>query len=144
MNLNRIILTPVFPFWLVLLLLFLGLAAVILQYWLIRKRLGHKRAGAISILRLFVLSLLILFALNPSRIEKREDRVSPSIAVLIEASQSMNEAGSGGKSRLDEAKNLLVDGQKSLLKTLAEKYDVQLYSLSESLRSLDAKETNRS
>ena len=140
MNPNRIILTPVFPFWLVLLLLFLGLAAVILQYWLIRKRLGHKRAGAISILRLFVLSLLILFALDPSRIEKREDRVSPSIAVLIEASQSMNEAGSGGKSRLDEAKNLLVDGQKSLLKTLAEKYDVQLYSLGGSLRFLDAKE----
>ena len=140
MNLNQIILTPVFPFSLVLLLLFLGLAAVIFQYWLIRKRLGHKRAGAISILRLFVLFLLISFALNPSRVEKKEGPVSPSLAVLIDISQTMSQIGLGGKSRLDEARNLLLEGETPLLKTLAGKFDVQLYSLGESLRFLDRKE----
>lgn len=140
MNLNQIVLTPVFPFWLVLLLLSLGLAAVILQYWFIRKRLGHKRSVAVSILRVFVLFLLISFALNPSRIEKREDRVSPSLAVLIDTSQSMNQMGLEGKSRLDDVRNLLLEGQTPLLRTLAGKFNVQLYSLGESLRSLDAKE----
>ena len=95
MKLSQMTLMPVFPFWLILLLLFLGLAAVILQYRLIRKRVGRKRAGVISILRLFVLFLLISFALNPSLSEKREHRAPPSLAVLIDASQSMNQAGIG-------------------------------------------------
>jgi uncharacterized membrane protein len=140
MKLSQMTLAPVFPFWLIFLLLFLGLLAVILQYRLIRKRIGRKRAGAISILRLSVYFFLISFALNPSLTEKKEHRASQPLAVLIDTSQSMNHAGPGGKSRLDEARALLLDGEKPLLKTLAGEHDVTVYSLNESIRSLDAKE----
>jgi uncharacterized membrane protein len=140
MKLSQITLAPVFPFWLIFLLLFLGLVAVTLQYRLVRKRVGRRRAGVISILRLFVLFLLISFALNPFLTEKREHRAPPPLAVLIDTSQSMNQAGTGGRSRLDEARALLLEGESPLLKALAREYDVTLYSLNESMRPLDAKE----
>jgi uncharacterized membrane protein len=134
------IFAPVFSPWLILLLLLLGLAAVSVQYLLIRKRLGSKRAALISFLRLLALALLISFALNPSRIERREYRPLPSLAVLIDTSQSMNQPGAGGKSRLDEAKSLLLEGQAPLLGDLLKRFDVTLYSAGESLQSLDLKD----
>ena len=140
MNLSQIILSPVFPFWLILLLLFLGLAAVILQYWLIQKRLGRQRAVVVSILRLCALFLLISFAFNPSLIERKERKASGSFAILIDTSQSMNQAGSGGRNRLEEAKAILLQEPGFPLNTLAKRFDVRLYSLGESLRPIDAKE----
>ncbi|HSB05466.1 MAG TPA: glutamine amidotransferase [Thermodesulfobacteriota bacterium] len=140
MNLSQVILSPVFPSWLILLLLFVGLAAVILQYGLIRKRLGRQRALGVSILRLCVLLLLISFAFNPSLIERKERKASGSFAILIDISQSMNEAESAGKNRLDEAKAFLLQEPGFPLNTLAKRFDVRLYSLGESLRPIDAKE----
>ena len=126
---------------LILILFFLGMAAVVLQYWFIRKRLGRTRALAISLLRFFAIFSLISFALNPSRVEKKEYKVPTSLAVLIDVSQSMNHAGSGEKvSRIDEAKALLLQEPGSLLNALTQGYDVRLYSLGESLRSIEAKD----
>ena len=78
MSLNQITIAPIFPLWLIILLLVLGLAAVIFQYRLIRKRLGRNRALGLSLLRLAAISLLISFALNPSRAERREHEASPA------------------------------------------------------------------
>ena len=125
----------------IFLLLFLGLAAVVLQFWIIRKRLGNSKALVISFLRLFAIFSLISFALNPSLAERKEHKMSTPVAVLIDTSQSMSQTGSGaGASRLDEAKALVSEGPKSLLNTLTKGFDVRIYSLGESLRSIDAKE----
>ena len=103
--------------------------------------MGRTRSLALSLLRLFAVFSLVSFALNPARTEKKEHQVPTPLAVLVDTSQSMGQAGSGGKgSRLDDAKAFLLEGPKSLLNTLAKGFDVRLYSLGESLRPIDAKE----
>jgi len=141
MSLRQITIAPVFPLWLILLLFFVGLAAVIIQYWLVRRRLGPSKALAISFLRLGAIFLLISFALNPSLVSKKEHKISPSIAILLDTSQSMGLTGAGGNgSRLDEAKAILLSGSKPLLKSLAGRFNVRFYGLGESLRSIEAEE----
>ena len=58
---------------------------------------GAYRALAISLLRLCALSLLISFALNPSFVERKEHKVSPALAILLDTSQSMGLSGHGGR-----------------------------------------------
>jgi uncharacterized membrane protein len=134
MSLNPITFSPIFPLWLIILLLALGSAAAIFQYRLIRKRLGHNKALGLSLLRLAAISLLISFALNPSRAERREHEVSPAVAILVDTSQSMGLSGHAGKgTRLDEAKSLLNGGASSLVKSLGEKYELKIYGFGEVL-----------
>ena len=53
----------------------------------------------------------------------------------------MNLPGTGGKgTRLDEAKGILLDGPMPLLKSLAERFNIKLYGLGESLRSLETED----
>ena len=137
MNWSQITLAPVFPFWVILVLLFLGLMFTLIQYWMIRKRLGHPRAILISFLRLITLSLLISFSLNPSLTMRKEEKVFPTLTLILDTSQSMKLPGQGGKTtRLDEAKALLLEGEKPLLKSLEESFEVKLYALGESLRAI--------
>jgi hypothetical protein len=141
MTLNQVAISPVFPLWLIILLLILGLGAVLFQYWLIRKRLGSPRAVVLSLLRLGALFALISFALNPSLWARKEQKVPQSLAILLDTSRSMDLPGTGGKgSRLDEAKEILLEGSTPLLKSLTERFNIKLYGLGESLRSLEAKD----
>ena len=141
MTLNQIAISPVFPLWLIVLLLFFGLAAAVYQYWLLRKRLGSPRATVLSLLRLGTLFLLISFALNPSLWARKEQKVTPSLAILLDTSQSMNLPGAAGRgSRLDEAKGILLNGPMPLLKSLTERFNIKLYGLGESLRSLETED----
>ena len=138
MNPGHLTLEPVVPLWLIVLFLSLGFASVLLQYWLLQKRLSRRKALAISLLRLGAISLLISFALNPSFVTRREHNVTPALAILLETSQSMGLSGKGEKgSRLDEARELLLSGPKPLLKSLAERFDVKLYSVGESLTAVE-------
>jgi hypothetical protein len=119
MTINQVAISPVFPLWLIVLLLFFGFAAAVHQYWLFRKRLGSLRAVALSLLRLGALFVLISFALNPSLSARKEQKVTQSLAVLLDTSQSMSLPGSAGRgSRLDEAKRILLEGPTPLLKSL--------------------------
>jgi uncharacterized membrane protein len=141
MTINQVAISPVFPLWLIVLLLFFGFAAAVHQYWLFRKRLGSLRAVALSLLRLGALFVLISFALNPSLSARKEQKVTQSLAVLLDTSQSMSLPGSAGRgSRLDEAKRILLEGPTPLLKSLAERFNVKLYGLGESLRSLETED----
>ena len=141
MNLDQITIAPVFPLWLILLLFSLGFASTIVQFRLLRRRLGHSRALGLSFLRLGAISFLITFALNPSLVTKKEHKVLPAIAILLDTSQSMGQPGRPGKaSRLEEAKALLTEGANPLLKSLSERYEVRLYGVGESLRATEAKE----
>jgi uncharacterized membrane protein len=137
MNWSQITLDPVFPLGVILVLLFLGLMFTLIQYWMTRKRLGHPRAIFISFLRLITLSLLISFGLNPSLTVRKEEKVFPTLTLILDTSQSMKLPGQGGKTtRLDEAKALLLEGEKPLLKSLEESFEVKLYALGESLRAI--------
>jgi len=141
MNLDQITIAPVFPLWLILLLFSLGFASAIAQYRFMREKLGHSRALGLSLLRLGAISFLVAFALNPSLVAKKEHKVFPAIAVLLDTSQSMAQSGGPGKaSRLEEAKSLLTQGANPLLKSLSERFEVRLYGLGESLRAIEAKE----
>ncbi len=137
MNLGQVTITPVFPLWLVLLLVLLGLASVVAQYRLMRGKLGPSRALGLSLLRLGAIFFLIVFALDPSLVVKREHKVLPSLSVLLDTSQSMGQPeGPGKTSRLAEAKALLTKGDHPLLKALAERFEVKLYGVGESLRAI--------
>ncbi|MFB3885917.1 MAG: glutamine amidotransferase [Thermodesulfobacteriota bacterium] len=141
MTLNQITISPVFPLWLILLLLFIGFGSVVAQYRSIREKLGRSRAFSLSLLRLGAITFLVAFALNPSLVAKKEHRVSPSIAVLLDTSQSMGQSrGSEKTSRLEEARSLLTEGTTPLLKSLREKFEVRLYGMGEALRPIEAKE----
>jgi uncharacterized membrane protein len=141
MTLNQIAISPVLPLWLIFLLLSLGLGAAIFQYWLLRKRLGSPRAVVLSLLRLGALFLIISFALNFSLWVKNEQKITQSLAILLDASQSMSLPGAARKgSRLDEAKEVLLDGPMPLLKSLTERFNVKLFGLGESLRSLETED----
>jgi uncharacterized membrane protein len=141
MNLDQITILPVFPLWLILLLFSLGLASVVIQYRVMLGRLGRSRALGLSLLRLGAISFLIAFALNPSLVTKKEHKVSPAIAILLDTSESMGQPGHPGKaSRLEEAKALLTEGRNPLLKSLDERFEVKLYEVGESLRAMEVKE----
>ena len=141
MTLNQIAISPVFPLWLIFLLLSLGLGAAIFQYWLLRKRLGSPRAAVLSLLRLGALFLIISFALNFSLWVRNERKVTQSLAIFLDTSQSMSLPGAARKgSRLDEAKGVLLDGPTPLLESLTERFNVNLFGLGESLRSLETED----
>jgi uncharacterized membrane protein len=144
MTLDQTTIAPIFPMWLIFLLFVFGAASVILQFFLIRRRLGHSRALAISILRLGAIFFLISFALNPSVIAKLEHKTSPTVAILLDTSLSMGQPGQKGKaSRLDEARAFLMEGQNPLLKSLSEKYEVKVFELGESLKAVEVDELAR-
>jgi uncharacterized membrane protein len=141
MTLNQVAISPVFPLWLILLLLSLGLGAALFQYWLLRKRIGNPRAVVLSLLRLGALILLISFALNLSLRTRKEQKITQSLAILLDTSQSMDLPGTAGRgSRLNEAKGILLDGPTPLLKSLTERFNIKFYGLGESLRSLEAED----
>ena len=138
MTLSQMAVAPVFPVWLIILILCLGLASAFAQYRATRERLGHARALAISLLRLGAISLLAAFALNPSLVAKMEHRLAPSVAILVDTSQSMGQSVSGEKgSRLDEARAILMEGANPLLRSLRERFDVSIYGLANALRALE-------
>ena len=137
MSLNQITIEPIIPLWLITLLLALGLTAAIIQYGLIRGKLGKKRALIISFLRLGSISVIVAFSLNPSLVTEKVHRVAPAVAVLVDMSRSMERpAFPGQRTRLDEAKALLAGGENPILRSLGEKFEVNLYGLGESLRLL--------
>ena len=127
---SPIVFAPVFPWWLIVLLFLLGLVLSLIQFRLIRDRLGQGRAAILAALRLGTFLLVIAVALNPSAVVRKEQRVAPALAVLVDTSQSMGRSASPGEpTRLDEARALLTQGFFPLLGSLAEKFDVTVYGL---------------
>ena len=140
---GQITVDPLLPWWGILLLFSLGLALAALQYRSIHGKVGRSRAVILCLFRLSAMAFLILIALSPSLVSKREQRVFPSLAVLLDTSQSMGFSDQGEKgSRLDVARALL-QGSEPLLKSLEEKFEVKLYTLGDSLRSIGAGEIGR-
>ena len=138
MSLFGITLAPVFPVWLIIFLFSLGVVSVLIQFRVTREKLGEKRSLILSLLRLGAVSVLVAFALNPSIVTKKKHQISPSIAILVDTSQSIGQSDSPEKiTRLDTGKALLLDGVQPILPSLSKKYEVNLYGLADSLRSLE-------
>jgi hypothetical protein len=110
MNWKDITFSPILPTWLILALLGLGIAALILQYPRLQKRVGRGRSLGLSALRLGALVLLIGCFLDPASTERKEKKTSPSLAFIVDTSATMALPGKGGRSRLEEAKALLLGG----------------------------------
>jgi uncharacterized membrane protein len=137
MNPIPVTIAPVFPLWLIFVLFCGGGISALVQYKKIRDRLGKARAGFLSLLRLAAVCLIVAFALNPSLVTRKVHTVSPAVAVIVDTSWSMGQPAAGDKdTRLDEAKAILTKGASPVLNALAQKYDVSLYGLADSLVSL--------
>lgn len=143
MNWKDITLSPLLPLWLILALLGLGVLGLILQYPRLRTRMGPRRCLSLSSLRLAAFLLLIGCFLEPASTERVEKKSSPSLAFFVDTSSTMALPGKGGKSRLEEALAVLLGGEKPLLKTLSERFEVQVYALGESTRPVEAGEVSR-
>jgi len=130
---------PILPFWILLLLLAGGITAAILQYRSIRRRLGGGKAVVLSVMRLSLFCMLLLFMLNISATGRKEHATIPSIAVLLDTSPSMGLPGGSEGTRLDEAKQILL---KRLLGALEKTYDVRLYELGDGLKELNKEEVS--
>ena len=69
---------------------------------------------------------------------KKKHHISPSIAVLLDTSQSMGQSDTPeNKTRLDSAKALLLEGDQPILSSLRQKYEVNLYGMTDSLKPLE-------
>jgi uncharacterized membrane protein len=144
MNLGPLRIAPILPLWLILLLLAAGTAACVFQFRLLRKRLLPKRALLLSHLRLGAFVLLAVIALNPFGTERKEVKISPALAILVDASPSMSLPGSSGKgTRLEEAKDALLGGSEPILKILSEKYETRFFELSESLKGFPSRDLSQ-
>jgi len=141
MNLGQIEIAPVYPLWLILLLLLVGSLAGMVQYRLVRRRLGPYQALSISLLRLGGISMIISLALNPSIAVRTEQKVYPPVDILVDTSPTMDLPGHAGKgNRLDEARAFLLGGQNPLINLLAERFDIRIFAFDESFRSLGKEE----
>jgi len=128
---------PVWAPWLVLLLVCMSAAGVALLYRLNRAKLGKGRALTLSLLRLAALALILAVALNPGRLVARIHTLQPAIAVLVDLSETTGQPVSGGQgSRLQQAASLLMGGANPLLQRLRERFRVELYGVSDSVRPL--------
>jgi len=136
-SLARLSAAPILPLWILALLLAAGVAAAILQYRSIRGRLGERKAIVLSLMRLSLFCMLLLFMLNISVTTRKEHATVPSIVILLDTSPSMNLPGSKDGTRLDEAKQVLL---KRLLASLTQTYDIRLYGLGDTLRELGKEE----
>jgi uncharacterized membrane protein len=137
MNPIPVTIAPVFPLWLILVVFCVGGISALAQYKKIRDRLGKPRAGLLALLRLAAVCLIVAFALNPSLVTRKVHKVSPAVAVIVDTSWSMGQpAGGDTGTRLDEAKAVLTNGVSPVLNALAQKYEVKLYGLTDSLVSL--------
>ena len=143
MTWKDITLSPLLPLWLILALLGLGVLALILQYPRLRTRVGRSRCLWLSALRLGALLLLIGCFLDPASTERVEKKSSPTLALFVDTSSTMALPGRGGKSRLEEGIALLLGGEKPLLKSLSERFEVQVYALGESTRPVEAGEVSK-
>ncbi|HSR12751.1 MAG TPA: hypothetical protein VLS90_15015, partial [Thermodesulfobacteriota bacterium] len=132
--------SPLIPAWVLLFVIAIGAALLVLHFPRMRRRLGTRRTGTLSLLRLGALAVLAICFLDPASVEKKEKKSSPVIAFFIDTSSTMGLPGKEGKSRLDEAKALLTGGENPLLKSLAGRFEVQVHSLGESSRPLEAGE----
>jgi len=132
------------PWWFILLIALGALALLIHQFLAFRQRLSPRQSWLLISLRGFVYALMLFFLLSPGLVEKRVTRLRRPLTVILDSSQSMgfpassNQSRDGrpGQSRLDLAKEKLLEGKEPLMQKLAQNYDLRLYQFNTRLEAL--------
>jgi uncharacterized membrane protein len=137
MNLGPISIDPIFPWWVLLGLVSGALLAAFYYHRSVRRRIVPRKALAVSSLRLGAFFILLLLALNPSLRATKEVPVKPSLAILLDTSESMASVEPEKKtSRLEQAKARLFEGDPSLFTSLTENFLIRFYALNENFKEM--------
>ena len=132
------------PWWTILLIALGTLALLVYQFRSLRQRLSTQQTWLLISLRGLVYSLLIFFLLSPGLVEKRVTKLRRPLTVMLDTSQSMGFPASPeptqdkkqGKSRIDLAKEKLLEGKEPLIQRLARDYDLRLYKFGTGLETI--------
>lgn len=108
----------------------LSLAITWLRY---SGQLKASYLSAITVCRLGAVALALLFALRPYSVEETPDVESFNVKVLVDVSKSMDSEDCNGSSRLEVAKNVLLES--SWFKTIQEKYNISYQTFSSRMES---------
>ncbi|ETW96332.1 MAG: hypothetical protein ETSY1_27015 [Candidatus Entotheonella factor] len=119
---------------------------IILQWRDLSRRVGTGTRWGLCVLRGLAYVLILLILLNPTLMIQKVLRLLPSLAVVLDTSNSMalpdaqnREQGQDpSTSRLDHALKYLRTGPDSPLETFAKNYQVKLYQFDETARPLSA------
>src|SRR5215471_6911963 len=119
------------------LIFFLIVAAAVIYFVYVRAFRKSKGASAVGLaaLRLGVLVLLALLLMRPVIVVPSVIPKSTYVAVLVDDSQSMQLKDENGSSRIDAVKQLL-DPNGNLVKSVGNKFRINLYGFSSSATKL--------
>lgn len=107
---GKLVLDPVLPVPVVLLLGLVLLALTARIYWHVGASAGPWRTLILLVLRVLGLALVLLLLLQPSRQEFLRPPLKDRVTLIgLDTSLSMKQRDAGDKSRLDAAKNLLLE-----------------------------------
>jgi uncharacterized membrane protein len=109
---------------------------VVLQWRDLRQRVRSGTRWGLCLLRGLVYILLLLMLLNPTLMIQKVLRLLPSLAVVLDTSNSMALPDGQRTSRLASALAYLRGGPASPLETFARNYQVKLYQFDETARPI--------
>ena len=120
-----------------ILLIALGFVLLLALQWRdLRPRVTSGARWGLCLLRGFVYLLILGMLLNPTLMIQKVLRLLPSLAVVLDTSGSMNIPAGEDVSRLQQAVDFLHAGAPSPLQTLEEHYQINLYQLDDTVRTL--------
>ncbi len=106
--------------------------AVVVLVWYamgLRRKVSGRWRTCLTAMRAGAVALILIFLLNPSIVEQRVLKLVPTLAVLIDTSQSLNlHDGEEGPTRLAQLRDLVNGGTPSLLDTLSRDYRLDVYT----------------
>ena len=130
------------PVWqLVLIGLLLG-AYLGYQIWYLRGKAPTWVAFAVTGLRLLAFLLIVTFLTNPTVLLQTLQKIAAPLAVLVDSSESTSLPVPDIKesTRLQQGKNVLLQGSRPLMESLARDFDLRLYRFDEHAHAVSREE----
>ena len=103
------------------------------QIWYLRGKAPTWVAFAVTGLRLLAFALIVTFLTNPTVLLQTLQKIAVPLAVLVDSSESMSLPVPDLKesTRLQQGKNVLLQGNRPLMESLARDFDLRLYRFDE-------------
>lgn len=135
--LNRLVFSPIWGSWILVLLVVFVLGAVVILIPPVNERLGPRGKKVIFTLRLLCVLILGTLMLRPTIVYTEVKKLPASLYLLLDSSQSMSVRDEvGGKSRFELAKKTLQDSEKTL-QDLQKRFDIHPFFFDEMLYPLE-------
>jgi hypothetical protein len=129
---SNIVLDPILPVPVVILLGLLMAALTLLGYLKVGSRLGRGKNVLLTVFRLVGIVLVLLVLLQPSRLEEIPPPIHQKVTlVAVDTSRSMKQTDVEKASRMDAAKNLLMDAELIPRDGLIKDPSIRLFEFSE-------------